>query len=103
MAEAMEEMAEPDDDGGGLVAMSLRTVSRHGYAQNVLRVIGAIICWPLWGWRAQQLPDGTVIWTLPGDQTTTPGSAAVPGAVHPHRHHLDLTRPAPTAAGSAPR
>ncbi|PHO24224.1 hypothetical protein B6F15_18570, partial [Mycobacterium tuberculosis variant bovis] len=28
-----------------------------------------------WGWRAQQLPDGTVIWTLPGDQTyvTTPG------------------------------
>ncbi|WP_432443710.1 hypothetical protein [Mycobacterium tuberculosis] len=30
-----------------------------------------------WGWRAQQLPDGTVIWTLPGDQTyvTTPGSA----------------------------
>ncbi|AJP81240.1 13E12 repeat family protein [Mycobacterium tuberculosis] len=29
------------------------------------------------GWRAQQLPDGTVIWTLPGDQTyvTTPGSA----------------------------
>jgi Domain of unknown function (DUF222) len=30
-----------------------------------------------WGWRDQQLPDGTIIWTLPGGQTyvTTPGSA----------------------------
>lgn len=30
-----------------------------------------------WGWKDQQLPDGTVIWTLPGNQTyiTTPGSA----------------------------
>ncbi|MBU3751929.1 MAG: DUF222 domain-containing protein, partial [Mycobacterium sp.] len=30
-----------------------------------------------WGWRDRQLPDGTVIWTLPGGQTyiTTPGSA----------------------------
>lgn len=30
-----------------------------------------------WAWRAQQLPDGTVIWTLPGNHTyvTTPGSA----------------------------
>ncbi len=30
-----------------------------------------------WGWRDQQLPDGTVIWTLPGGDTyvTTPGSA----------------------------
>jgi hypothetical protein len=30
-----------------------------------------------WGWRDRQLGDGTVIWTLPGDQTyiTTPGSA----------------------------
>jgi hypothetical protein len=30
-----------------------------------------------WGWRDRQLADGTVIWTLPGDQTyvTTPGSA----------------------------
>ena len=29
-----------------------------------------------WGWRDQQLPDGTVIWTLPSGQTyvTTPGS-----------------------------
>ncbi|MGO9507561.1 MAG: DUF222 domain-containing protein, partial [Mycobacterium sp.] len=30
-----------------------------------------------WGWRDKQLPDGTVIWDLPGGQTyvTTPGSA----------------------------
>lgn len=30
-----------------------------------------------WGWRDRQLPDGTVIWTLPDGQTyvTTPGSA----------------------------
>jgi len=30
-----------------------------------------------WGWRDQQLPDGTVIWTVPDGQTyvTTPGSA----------------------------
>ncbi len=30
-----------------------------------------------WGWRDKQLADGTVIWTLPGEQTyvTTPGSA----------------------------
>lgn len=30
-----------------------------------------------WGWQDEQLPDGTVIWTLPGGQrlVTTPGSA----------------------------
>ena len=30
-----------------------------------------------WGWRDQQLPDGTLIWTSPSGQTyiTTPGSA----------------------------
>ena len=30
-----------------------------------------------WGWRDQQLPDGTVIWTAPSGHTyvTTPGSA----------------------------
>lgn len=33
----------------------------------------------LWGWRDRQLPDGTVIWTLPGARTyvTIPGSAAL--------------------------
>jgi hypothetical protein len=30
-----------------------------------------------WGWRSEQLADGTLIWTLPGSQrcVTTPGSA----------------------------
>jgi hypothetical protein len=30
-----------------------------------------------WGWRGKQLPDGTLIWELPGGHTdvTTPGSA----------------------------
>lgn len=30
-----------------------------------------------WGWQDRQLPDGTVIWTLPDGQVhvTTPGSA----------------------------
>jgi hypothetical protein len=30
-----------------------------------------------WGWRDEQLPDGTVIWTMPGGEhyVTTPGSA----------------------------
>jgi hypothetical protein len=30
-----------------------------------------------WGWRDQQLPDGTLIWTAPSGHTyvTTPGSA----------------------------
>jgi hypothetical protein len=30
-----------------------------------------------WGWQDRQLPDGTVIWTLPGGQVhvTAPGSA----------------------------
>jgi len=40
-----------------------------------------------WGWQDRQLPDGTVIWTLPDGQTyvTTPGSA-----------HLFPTLTAPT-------
>lgn len=39
-----------------------------------------------WGWRDQQLQDGTVIWTLPDGQTyvTTPGSALLfPGLCAP--------------------
>jgi hypothetical protein len=39
-----------------------------------------------WGWRDKQLPDGTVIWDLPGGQTyvTTPGSALLfPGLCAP--------------------
>ncbi len=39
-----------------------------------------------WGWNDQQLPDGTVIWTLPSGRTyvTTPGSALLfPGLCVP--------------------
>jgi hypothetical protein len=39
-----------------------------------------------WGWRDQQLPDGTLIWTSPSGHTyvTTPGSALLfPGLCAP--------------------
>ena len=39
-----------------------------------------------WGWHEKQLPDGTVIFTLPSGQTyvTTPGSALLfPGLCQP--------------------
>jgi hypothetical protein len=39
-----------------------------------------------WGWQDQQLPDGTIIWTLPNGHTyvTTPGSALLfPGLCAP--------------------
>jgi hypothetical protein len=47
-----------------------------------------------WGWRDQQLPDATVIWTLPSGQSyvTTPGSAL-----------LFPTLAAPTAALPTPQ
>ncbi|HYB81473.1 MAG TPA: HNH endonuclease signature motif containing protein, partial [Mycobacterium sp.] len=51
-----------------------------------------------WGWRDQQLPDGTVIWTIPDGQTyvTTPGSALLfPSLCVPTG---DIPRPAPVAA-----
>lgn len=51
-----------------------------------------------WGWRDRQLPDGTVIWTLPDGQThiTTPGSAGLfPALLTP-----TLTPPAVAVARS---
>jgi hypothetical protein len=51
-----------------------------------------------WGWRDQQLPDGTVIWTLPDGHTyvTTPGSALLfPSLCAPTG---DITIPNPTNA-----
>lgn len=39
-----------------------------------------------WGWKDKQLPDGTVVWTLPDGQThiTTPGSSLLfPGLTNP--------------------
>jgi hypothetical protein len=52
-----------------------------------------------WGWRDQQLPDGTVIWRLPDGQTfvTTPGSALLfPGLCVPTG---DLPTPDAAEAG----
>jgi hypothetical protein len=58
-----------------------------------------------WGWKDQQLPDGTVIWTLPDSNTyvTTPGSALLfpalmtptgPPATPPPAEHRCSTRTA---------
>lgn len=57
-----------------------------------------------WGWRDRQLPDGTVIWTLPGARTyvTTPGSAVL----FPELCARTADLPAPRATGEdrwAPR
>jgi hypothetical protein len=56
----------PYADGGPTHASNLKAVCRH---HHLLKTF--------WGWRDQQLPDGTVIWTSPSGQTyiTTPGSA----------------------------
>jgi len=52
-----------------------------------------------WGWRDRQLPDGTVIWRSPAEQTyvTTPGSALLfPSLCAPTG---ELAPPTPTRAG----
>ena len=59
-----------------------------------------------WGWRDEQLPDGTVIWRLPGRQTaiTTPGSALLFPALitpTPPRHRSGHTTPEPGGERSA--
>ncbi|MFZ1161055.1 MAG: HNH endonuclease signature motif containing protein [Mycobacterium sp.] len=56
----------PYADGGPTHASNLKALCRH---HHLLKTF--------WGWRDQQLPDGSVIWTSPNGQTyiTTPGSA----------------------------
>lgn len=56
----------PHGDGGATHPSNLKCLCRK---HHLLKTF--------WGWRDQQLPDGTVIWTLPSGQTyiTTPGSA----------------------------
>ena len=53
-------------DGGATHASNLKCLCRF---HHLLKTF--------WGWRDKQLPDGTIIWTLPSGQTyvTTPGSA----------------------------
>jgi 5-methylcytosine-specific restriction endonuclease McrA len=56
----------PYADGGATHASNLKCLCKQ---HHLLKTF--------WGWRDQQLPDGTVIWTLPGEDSyvTTPGSA----------------------------
>jgi len=58
----------PYADGGPTHASNLKALCRH---HHLLKTF--------WGWRDQQLPDGTVIWTSPSGQTyiTTPGCAVL--------------------------
>ncbi|WP_163663224.1 HNH endonuclease signature motif containing protein [Mycobacterium shinjukuense] len=53
-------------DGGATHASNVKCLCRFHHLMKTF-----------WGWQDKQLPDGTIIWTLPGDQTyvTTPGSA----------------------------
>lgn len=65
----------PYADGGATHASNLKCLCR---LHHLLKTF--------WGWRDQQLPDGTVIWGLPGGHTyvTTPGSALLfPGLCAP--------------------
>lgn len=65
----------PFADGGATHASNLKSLCRkHHLLKN------------FWGWRDEQLPDGTVIWRLPAGQTyvTTPGSVLLfPGLCAP--------------------
>jgi hypothetical protein len=56
----------PYGDGGATHASNLKCLCRK---HHLLKTF--------WGGRDKQLPDGTVIWTLPGGRSyvTTPGSA----------------------------
>jgi hypothetical protein len=56
----------PYADGGVTHASNIKCLCRF---HHLLKTF--------WGWRDKQLPDGTMIWTLPSGETyvTTPGSA----------------------------
>jgi hypothetical protein len=56
----------PHADGGPTHASNLKSLCR---LHHLIKTF--------WGWRDQQLPDGTLVWTSPSGQTyvTTPGSA----------------------------
>ena len=76
----------PYADGGPTHPSNLKCVCRK---HHLLKTF--------WGWRDKQLPDGTVIWSLPSGQTyvTTPGSAILfPALTVPTG---DLPGPAPTS------
>ena len=56
----------PHSEGGATHASNLKSLCRQHHLIKTF-----------WGWRDQQLPDGTVIWSSPSGHTyvTTPGSA----------------------------
>ena len=78
----------PHGDGGATHASNLKCLCR---IHHLLKTF--------WGWRDTQLPDGTLIWTLPSGVTyvTTPGSALLfPSLCAPTG---DLPAPDPPARG----
>jgi hypothetical protein len=56
-----------------------------------------------WGWRDQQLPDGTLIWTSPRGEAyvTTPGSALLFPSLCAPSGGLEATRPVPRCTNRA--
>jgi hypothetical protein len=91
----------PRADGGATHPSNLKCVCRK---HHLLKTF--------WGWQDRQLPDGTIIWTLPDGHTyvTTPGSALLfpghdqpPGTRPLHRSgYLDAATGADTGPGPRP-
>ncbi|MGH3542728.1 MAG: HNH endonuclease signature motif containing protein [Mycobacterium sp.] len=77
----------PYGDGGYTHASNLKSLCR---THHLIKTF--------WGWRDQQLPDGTVIWTSPSRQTyvTTPGSALLFPSLCAPTGALTPPDPAPT-------
>jgi Domain of unknown function (DUF222) len=84
----------PYADGGRTHPSNLKCVCRK---HHLLKTF--------WGWRDQQLADGTVIWTLPSGQTyvTSPGSAILfPALTVPTGELPKLTRTSNDRCGERP-
>ena len=82
----------PYGDGGATHASNLKALCRLHHLMKTF-----------WGWRDQQLADGTLIWTAPSGQTyiTTPGSALLFPSLCAPTGGLEPTPPAPRCAGRA--
>jgi hypothetical protein len=81
----------PFDDGGATHASNLKCLCR---LHHLLKTF--------WGWRDQQLPDGTVIWTSPSGYTyvTTPGSALLFPSLCAPTSELPPVTPRPETPGA---
>ncbi len=82
----------PYGDGGPTHGSNLKALCR---IHHLLKTF--------WGWRDQQLPDGTLIWTSPCGETyvTTPGSALLFPSLCTPTGGLEATRPAPRCTNRA--